>query len=107
MRVRRERLSVCVCVSFPFGFEGGMWDLIVLIPDRCVSVYFATILFHLLLFSAALMKLVRSIPVHSLILAFHRFYYLPLLFPLTMPCRIVFAKPEDLETSLKHLSFRF
>ena len=84
-----------------------MWDLIVLIPDRCVSVYFATILFHLLLFSAALMKLVRSIPVHSLILAFHRFYYLPLLFPLTMPCRIVFAKPEDLKTSLKHLSFRF
>ena len=22
-----------MCLSFPFGFEGGMWDLIVLIPD--------------------------------------------------------------------------
>ena len=22
-------LSVCVCASCPFGFEGGMWDLIV------------------------------------------------------------------------------
>ena len=20
---------VCVCASFPFGFEGGMWDLVV------------------------------------------------------------------------------
>ena len=27
-------------VSFFFGFEGGMWDLIVLIPDHCLSVYF-------------------------------------------------------------------
>ena len=24
-------MCVCVCVSFPFGFEGGMWGLIVLI----------------------------------------------------------------------------
>ena len=24
------------CPSFPFGFEGGMWDLIVLIPDHCL-----------------------------------------------------------------------
>ena len=22
-------LSICVCASFPFGFEGGIWDLIV------------------------------------------------------------------------------
>ena len=22
-----------VCASFPFGFEGGMWELIVLVPD--------------------------------------------------------------------------
>ena len=47
MRVFRERLSicacvracVCVCASFPFGFEGDMWDLIVLIPDHCLSIY--------------------------------------------------------------------
>ena len=29
----RERLSVCVRASFPFGFEGVMFDLIVIIPD--------------------------------------------------------------------------
>ena len=28
----RERLSVYVCTSFPFGFGGGTWDLIVLVP---------------------------------------------------------------------------
>ena len=26
--------------SFPFGIEGGMWDVIVLIPDHCLSIYF-------------------------------------------------------------------
>ena len=37
--VFREHLSVCMCVcaSFPFSFEGGMCDLIVLIPDYCLS----------------------------------------------------------------------
>ena len=29
----------CVCPSFPFGIEGGMW-MIVLIPDHCLSIYF-------------------------------------------------------------------
>ena len=28
-----------VC-SFPFGFEGGMWDFIILVPDHCLSFYF-------------------------------------------------------------------
>ena len=69
---------------------------------------FATIPFHLDLFSAALVELAKSIPVHSLILSSHLFYCLPFfLFPFTVPCRIVFAKPEDLETWPNHLSFRF
>ena len=69
---------------------------------------FATIPFHLDLFSAALVELAKSIPVHSLILSSHLFFCLPLfLFPFTVPFRIVFAKPEDLETWPKHLSFRF
>ena len=69
---------------------------------------FATTPFHLDLFSAALVELAKSIPVHSLILSFHLFFCLPLfLFPFTVPCRIVFAKPEDLETWPNHLSFRF
>ena len=30
-----------VCVtSFPFSIECGMWDVIVLIPDHCLSIYF-------------------------------------------------------------------
>ena len=69
---------------------------------------FATIPFHLDLFSAALVELAKSIPAHSLILSSHLFFCLPLfLFPFTVPCRIVFAKPEDLETWPIHLSFRF
>ena len=35
VRVFREHLSICVCISFPYGFEDGMWDLIVLVPDYC------------------------------------------------------------------------
>ena len=68
---------------------------------------FATIPFHLVLFSAVLVELAKSIPVHPLILSSHLFFCLPLfLFPFTVPCRIVFARPEDLETWPNHLSFR-
>ena len=35
-----ECLSVCVCASFPFGFEAGMSDLIIFIPDHCLPFYF-------------------------------------------------------------------
>ena len=31
--------SVCMLHSFPFGIEGGMWDVIVLIPNHCPSIY--------------------------------------------------------------------
>ena len=31
--------SVYVFSYFPFGFEGGVWDLIVLVPDHCLSFY--------------------------------------------------------------------
>ena len=69
---------------------------------------FAPIPFHLYLFSIALVELAKSIPVHFLILSSHLFLCLPLfLFPFTVPCRIVLAKPEDLETWQNHLSFRF
>ena len=28
-----------LCMSFfPFDFEGGKWDLIILIPDHCLSI---------------------------------------------------------------------
>ena len=40
VRVFRERLTVSVCSFFPFGFESVIWDLIVLVPDQCLSIYF-------------------------------------------------------------------
>ena len=30
---------LCVCPSFPFGITGEKWDVIVLIPYQCVSIY--------------------------------------------------------------------
>ena len=41
--VFRERLSIYVCASLPFGFEGRMWDLIVIAPDHCLYFYFGLI----------------------------------------------------------------
>ena len=32
--------SVYVFSYFPFGFEGRIWDLIVSVPDHCLSFYF-------------------------------------------------------------------
>ena len=68
----------------------------------------ATLLFNHSLSSAALRETPNSIPVHSLMLSSHLFFCLPLLLaPFTVPCRIVFAMPEDLEMWPYHLSFRF
>ena len=36
----RKLLSIYVFISYPFGFEGRIWDLIVSVPDHCLSVYF-------------------------------------------------------------------
>ena len=61
-----------------------------------------------ILFSPALAELAKFIPVHSLILSSHLFFCLPLcLFPFTVPCKIVFAKLEDLEIWPNHFSVRF
>ena len=69
---------------------------------------FPTIPFHVVLFSAALAELAKSIPAHSLTLSCHLFFCLSLLHcPFTVPCRIVFAKLEDLETWPNHLSFHY
>ena len=48
---------------------------------------FATIPFHLVLFSVAPVELAKSIPVYSLILSFNLFFCLPLLFPFIVFCR--------------------
>ena len=36
----RKLLSVYVFSYFPFGFVDRMWDLIVSVPDHCLSFYF-------------------------------------------------------------------
>ena len=37
--------SFYVFSYFPFGFEGRMWDLIVSVPDHCLSFYFIQLWF--------------------------------------------------------------
>ena len=39
VRVFHDYLSICMCASFPFGFEGRMWDMISLFPYHCLSFY--------------------------------------------------------------------
>ena len=90
--------SLVYSIFYPITLEGR----------RGTTDEFATIPFHLDMFSAALVELAKSIPVHTLILSSHLFFCLPrFLFPFTVPCSIVFANPEDLETWPNHLSFRF
>ena len=36
----RKLPSVYVFSYFPLGFEGRLWDLIVSVPDHCLSFYF-------------------------------------------------------------------
>ena len=36
----RTFINFCVRSSVPFGFEGGMLGLIIIIPDHCFSIYF-------------------------------------------------------------------
>ena len=36
----RKLRSIYVFSYFPFGFEGRMWDLIVSVPDHCLSFHF-------------------------------------------------------------------
>ena len=38
----RKLPSMYVLSYFPFGFEGRMWDLIVSVPDHCLSFYFTS-----------------------------------------------------------------
>ena len=38
-RAFRELLSVYVFSYFPLGFKGRIWDLIISVPDHCLSFY--------------------------------------------------------------------
>ena len=67
---------------------------------------FATSFLHFALFSTALRDFPNSRPVHSLMLSSRLFLCLPcLLPPLTVPCKMVLARPDERETW--PLSLRF
>ena len=62
---------------------------------------FATSFLHFSLFSTALWDLVNPRPVHSLILSSNFFSCLPcLLPPFTVPCKMVFARPDEWDMSI-------
>ena len=74
---------------------------------RGITDDFATIPFHHSMSLGALRESPNSVPVHSLMLSSHLFFCLPLLLAsFTVPCRTVFAMPEDLEMWQYHRSFR-
>ena len=53
---------MCVCACFSFGFVGGMWDLIALVPDHCLSFYFdCTCLIILLVFQGKIKPLQKFV----------------------------------------------
>ena len=39
----RKLSSIYVFSYFPFGFEHRIWDLIVSVPDHCLSFYFVEV----------------------------------------------------------------
>ena len=43
----RKLSSIYVFSYFPFGFEGRIWDLIVSVPDHCLSFYFKVGIFRI------------------------------------------------------------
>ena len=43
----RKLPSVYVFSYFPFGFEGRIWDLMVSVPDHCLSFYFSLLYYRL------------------------------------------------------------
>ena len=95
-KVARNRSYLILSQSLNLGGCRGTTDDIATIP------------FHHSLCSAALRESPNPIPVQSLMLFSHLFFCLPLLLPpFTVPCRIVFAMPEDLEMRPYHLSFCF
>ena len=68
---------------------------------------FATSFLHFSLFSAALLDLPNSRPVHSLMSSSHLFLCPPyLLPPFTVPCKMVLARPDEQETWPYHCSLR-
>ena len=74
------RVSFKTFPSFSIHFHSNLLFLFYLITlegRRGTTDEFPTIPFHLVLFSAALVEVTKSIPVHSIILSSHLFFCLP------------------------------
>ena len=68
----------------------------------------ATLSLHFILFSASLTAWQNFNPVLLAMLFSQRFFCRPLLLPpCTLPCKIVLASPDDLDTCPNHLNLRF
>ena len=96
----------------PGGFHVNFYSLfnsypIALDGHQATTDDFATVPFHLILFSAALVEPAKSIPDHSVILSSNLFFCLFFFFPFAVPCRVVFVKLKDIVMWPNHLSFRF
>ena len=77
------------CICRTFDFLSKFYSIIQLCKGSWATDDFATT-FDLVLFSVALILLAKSIHVHSIVLFSHLCFCLPLLlFPLTVPCRII------------------
>ena len=59
-----------VCDSFPFGFEFGMWDFVMLIPNHCLSIYFSLFLDSTFIFIAHQYK-IKGIILKCLLEVYH------------------------------------
>ena len=78
-----------------------------LAEDLIRTFLLSTSFLHFSLFSTALWDLLNSRPVHSLMFSSHLFLCLPcLLPPFTVPCKMVFASPDERETWPYHCSLR-
>ena len=100
----------CDQIVWPLLYELGVWYvgfvkviIIIIIINPLTTRVIGTpqiisqhSFLHFSLFSTALWDLVNSRPVHSQMLSFHLFLYLPCrLPPFTVPCKMVLARPDE------------
>ena len=96
---RLDQIRDCTCTcTYP------------VVNDRWGATDVANISLHFVLFSASLTAWQNFNPVHSAMLFSQRFFCRSLLLPpymYTVPCKIVLASPDDLDTCPNHFNLRF
>ena len=111
--VNEEEIKGVVNTTFAYQFTWhckfvGKCSICHLCPWFNLSLHHISLFLHLILSSTSLRALQNFHPVHSEILFSQRFYCRPLLLPpCTVPCKIVLASPDDLDTCPNHFNLRF